>query len=195
MAKKNENKRMNPIIWFLFTIVIPISVVAALILVILNIAGFDTFNWLKEKGSNVPVISSMIENSEEKQVEHTSIESELQKVIDEKNQEIEQLNEKIESQEAIIRDLESEILKLEKNQELNVSEEVKQDQMIDKLKITAKSYEEMDPEKAAIILQNINDRNTTVSILEKLSNDSRGEILQEMDPEIAADITERLIVK
>lgn len=186
-----KNKKMNPILWFIFAIIIPVTVVAVLVLIIMNIAGFDTFNWLKEKGNNVPVISNMITTEEEADIE--AKERIFQESMKEKDQELEELKDRLGEQETIIQDLEREILRLENNEDPTLKESAEAEQVEDNLKKIAKSYQEMEPQRAAIILQNISDRSTSVSILEVMSNDVRGEILQEMDPEIAADVTQRLM--
>lgn len=191
MVKKEKRKKMNPLLWFLFAIIIPVSIVLVLVLIILNIAGYDTFNWLKEKGNNVPIVSDMITTDDELEKETT--EQRYQEMIEEKDQEIEALTQEVSDQETIIQDLEREIIKLENSQDPIEQEVENQEQASDKLKRIVKSYQEMDPERAALIIQNMKDRSTSVSILEGMANDARGEILQEMDPEIAADITEKLM--
>lgn len=86
MAKKekDKNRKINPFLWFLFAVVIPVAVVISIVLVILNIAGFNTFDWLKEKGNNVPIVSNMISKDDEEPQQST--EMHLQKVIEEKDE-------------------------------------------------------------------------------------------------------------
>lgn len=197
MAKKekDKNRKINPFLWFLFAVVIPVSVVISIVLVILNIAGFNTFDWLKEKGNNVPIVSNMISKDDEEPQQST--EMHLQKVIEEKDKKIEDLNQSMDDQEAQIQELEREITRLEKNdsdtKNLQETKELEEEDSNKKVKTVAKSYEKMAPEKAAQILENMSDRSSVVLILNAMSNDSRGEILQEMDPKKAAEVTKNLM--
>ncbi|WP_068672392.1 MotE family protein [Oceanobacillus sp. Castelsardo] len=197
MAKKKNDKsrKINPFLWFVFAVVIPVAVVISIVLIILNIAGFDAVNWLKEKGNSVPVISNMITTDDEGQQQ--SSEMHLQKVIEKKDEKIEDLTQSMNDQEAKIQDLEREITQLEKkesdNKNLQETMESEEEDSNKKVKTVAKSYEEMAPEKAAEILTNMADQSSLVLILKEISNDSRGKILQEMDPKKAAEVTKNLM--
>ncbi|WP_156289065.1 MotE family protein [Oceanobacillus salinisoli] len=191
--KKNENKKMNPFLWFLFAVVIPVIIVITLVIIILNIAGIDVINWAKEKGDNIPVVSNLVTTEEEAEIK--SRENHFEQTIEDKDEEIEQLNQNISDLEMVISDLEQEMVRLERAQsEQDALEEANiEGQMNEAVKTVAKSYEEMDRVQAAVILENMEDRTSIVTILKEVPNDIRGEILQEMDPEIAADITQRLM--
>lgn len=195
MAKRDKSRKVNPFLWFLFAVIIPVAVVVSLVFVILNIAGFDAFNWLKEKGSNVPIVSNMISTDDAEQQQST--EMHLQQVIEEKDEKIEELTQSMNDQEVKIQELEREITQLEKseldNKDLEETMELEEEDTNKKVKTVAKSYEKMAPEKAAEILENMSDQSSLVLILKEISNDSRGEILQEMDPKKAAEVTKDLM--
>lgn len=64
----------------------------------------------------------------------------------------------------------------------------------DEIKTLANAYAEMDAKDAAEILQTMSgDLNTVVKILENMSSTDQGEILAEMDPEFAANVTKKLL--
>ncbi|HLQ98145.1 MAG TPA: hypothetical protein VK135_05590, partial [Candidatus Dormibacteraeota bacterium] len=68
MAKdlSNKQKKTNPILWFLFAIVIPVIIALILTFIILMATGTDISGWAKNTGSKIPVISSFITTEEEK---------------------------------------------------------------------------------------------------------------------------------
>src|SRR5690625_3371792 len=111
----NQQKKMHPILWFLFAIIIPVLIAISLTIVVLSAAGFNVVGWMKETGSNIPILSSVIKKDEE--IKHEQIEKKLQDTITSQSEEIEQLTQHIENLEANIDQLEKEIIKLEnKNQ-------------------------------------------------------------------------------
>lgn len=68
------------------------------------------------------------------------------------------------------------------------------EQVDDKIKDMAASYEKMDAKEAASILSTMgNDLDTVALILNNMSTESRGKILAEMEPEFAAAVTKKLL--
>src|SRR5690625_5512256 len=64
---RNLNKKsVNPFLWFIFAIVIPVIIIISLTVLVLAIAGFDVSGWTKDKASNIPIVSSFITTEEEK---------------------------------------------------------------------------------------------------------------------------------
>src|SRR5690625_6226290 len=67
---RNLNKKsVNPFLWFIFAIVIPVIIIISLTVLVLAIAGFDVSGWTKDKASNIPIVSSFITTEEEKKIE------------------------------------------------------------------------------------------------------------------------------
>lgn len=67
-------------------------------------------------------------------------------------------------------------------------------QVDDEIKNLAAAYESMDRKKAAKILENMkNDLDTVALIMNNMSSSARGEVLAEMDPELAASVTKKLL--
>lgn len=189
-----EKNKMNPILWFLFAIVIPVIIVITLAVIIMGVAGFNVIDWAKEKGNTIPVISDWITTEEEKTVQENN--ERVQAVNEEKDEEITMLNETISDLEATIDQLEQEILKLEENETTATAttgaENPEENQEDEALKMITKSYEEMDSEQAALILESL-DTDTALNIVRGLSNEVRGDIMQAMEPESAAQFTELLL--
>ena len=71
MAKENQTnkKKTNPVLWVLFAIIIPLIIVIILIGVVLGVAGFNVIDWAKEKGSDIPVVSSFVSTEEDTNIE------------------------------------------------------------------------------------------------------------------------------
>lgn len=193
-TKQTEKKKMNPILWFLFAIVIPVSIVLVIIFVILSLAGFNVLDWTREKGSELPVVSNFVSSPEE-----VATEEEISRL----EEELEMKDEKIEQLELTIDELEDEIVHLE--QEISSQEEIianfeaeetdeedGEETDNDSLSEMAKTFEEMKAKGAAQILENMTEEEVVI-IMRELPNDVRGAILEAMDAEIAASIAAQLM--
>jgi len=193
MAKnKQEKKKMNPVVWFIFAIFLPLLITSIIVLVTLSFFNVDVLGWAKEKGSNVPVVSNFIKTDEE---ETLILELEkAEKTIEQQQKEIEELKQEIESLESINARQEQDITKLEKNLEDDGQSEDEKETQEKSVKQTAASFRKMDHEKAADIIQNL-ERETALDILQQLSNDVRGNILEEMEAKVAAELTEQLMAR
>lgn len=189
---KTDKKKMNPILWILFAIIIPLIFAFIITAVILNIAGFSVMDWAREQGSELPVISNFIPSEEDKSAQD-QVEN-MNEILNDKDEEILALNNQIDDLEFNITELEDEILRLEQAQEsMEAAEEAEpSESTTDSLSDIAKSYEDMKSRNAAEILQ-LMDRNEALLILQEISNDVRGEILESMDPETAAELTASLM--
>lgn len=193
MAKKNKEikEKRNPFLFFLFAVVIPLIIVSVITVVILSLVGVNVTGWVKDKGSNLPVVSSFVTSEEEdrlqKQLEKAN------ETIANQTEEMDVLNKEIESLEAIREDLEMDITRLEnRNQSEENLLEDSEPAEAEELKQVAASFRKMDPESAAQIVQNL-ERASAVEILAHLSGDVRGNILAEMEPRQAAEILEALM--
>src|SRR5699024_2818706 len=191
MAKqtKNKNKKMNPLLWFLIAIIIPILFALILAYIIFSMAGVNVSSWVKDKASTIPVVSSMIITDEEKSLEHRN--EKLVTALDNKDAEIETLTQEIINLEGTIEKLERDLLKLEKRNQDSEENEAEQENEVN-VKQMSGSFKDMDPEQAALIIQRL-DKEIAVSILKSMSNKVRGSVLETMDPEQAAELTEQII--
>ena len=190
--KKQKKDKMNPLLWFLFAIIIPGIVVITVTTIILSIAGINVVDWAKKAGSNIPVVSSLVTEDEKtgnQQEKRTNV------VNEKKDEEIAALNEEISNLETTVENLERDIIKLENREESeqNAKKETDgEDEAEDAVKKTASSFRKMDKKQAALIFQSL-DKETAIAILQELSNNVRGEILEAMDPKMAADFTQQLM--
>lgn len=192
MAKAKNEKKTNPILLFLFAIVIPVIIVLVIAVFGLSLAGIDVVGWAKDKGSNVPVVSHFIKTDEEKSLEQKL--TRANETIEVQKEEIDDLKKEIESLESIVDDLELDVTRLENRHTNEGSLTTDESPKADEIKQAASSFRKMDEEKAANIVQNL-ERNTAVAILSSLSGDVRGGILAEMEPQAAAEIMEAMTVQ
>ncbi|MFA1820673.1 MotE family protein [Virgibacillus oceani] len=187
---KNEKKKMNPLLWFLFAVIIPVGIVISILFIILNVAGVDVSGWAKDRVSSVPVLSKLVSEEETMTVEEDA--QQTQARVAEKDAEIDQLQEEIRGLETTIENLNQDIVRLENRNEQNNESTNEEEQASDPMSSMSGTFKDMDHEQAALILQNM-DEETAISILNEVSNKVRGQILEAMDPEIAADLTQLLI--
>lgn len=192
--EKSKKKSMNPFLWIVFAIIIPLIIVSTLTVFILNMAGVDVTGWFKNTASNIPVVSNFITTEEEQAVEDEI--KKLTEMIEEKDLEIARLQTISEDLEMTISRLNQQILKLENEiasrDELAEQEEELEVENNESLKQIVSSYESMKTKHAAIIIQNL-ENDLAIDILKELPNDRRGKILEAMDPERVAELTKLFV--
>ncbi|GIO26153.1 MotE family protein [Ornithinibacillus bavariensis] len=192
MAKEkalNEKEKMNPFLWFLFAIVIPVIIAITLTVVVFAVAGVDVVSWAKNTGNNIPVLSSLITTDDEarEKAQQESIESRL----DAKDAEIEKVSQEKKELEGTVEQLKQQITKLERD--LDAARQ-KPGQEDDKktVKQISKSFTNMKGKQAALILEQL-EPGTAYVILSEMSTDDRGSIMENMSPQVAAEITKFFI--
>ncbi|WP_010093425.1 MotE family protein [Ornithinibacillus scapharcae] len=196
MAKEKEfieKEKMNPFLWFLFAIVIPVIIAITLTVIVFAVAGVDVVNWAKNTGEKIPVLSSVITTEEE--ARELEKEENNQAKLDKKDEEIEKLSQENKTLDNKIEQLEQQIVKLERDLEVANQQpeaEVEVEDTNKTVKQLSSSFTEMKGEQAALILEQL-DTSTAFLILNEMSNKDRGAIMENMTPEAAADIARRFI--
>ncbi|WP_404452621.1 hypothetical protein LG329_00560 [Virgibacillus necropolis] len=194
MAKNTKDQtktKSNPILWFLFAIVVPLIVAITIIIIICKVAGFDVIDWAKNTGNNIPVISSVISTEKEENEKRTK--QTFKEKISAKDEKIDELKSNVTNLEDMVDQLEQEIVKLDniettQSKEEKAEESTVEDEKSSQLKSMIASFEQMDPEQTALILQDL-EEGMAISILKGLPEDVRAGILEEMEPEKAAQYT------
>lgn len=189
MAKSEQAKREGgkKLQWFFFVVVIPIVFAITLALIITTLLGINVFQQAEKYANQVPGLSQLVSTEEEDaQKEETG---QLEATIANNNAEIEQLEEQVQSKQSTIDDLQLQIESLEA--ELAATEEVDEEEQASETSETvtdlASSFQEMDSEQAAPIIENMTE-GLAVEVLEQIASQERGEILGEMEPETAANL-------
>lgn len=190
MDENTKKKKRNPILWFLFAVVIPLIVIITLAVIIMGVAGFNVMDWTKQQASTIPILSNLVASDEEIPKQD---DSRAQAIVNEKEEEITRLNETIRELEATINEQNQDIIRLENSLEDALEEEemLEDDSADESISMVIDSFEEMKGSKAALIIENL-ETDTAVSILQELSNDQLATILGAMNPELAADLTQLL---
>lgn len=193
MAKQqtDEKKKMNPILTIIFAVILPLIVALVLAVIVLSFIGVDVAGWTEDKLTKTPIVSSFVQTEDEK-----SLTVKLDKANDTiktQNEIIEELEDEVEQLEAQLDDLEIDMAKLENEREEEVADaaDLELEEDVD-IKQLAGSFRKMDKEQAAKIVANLN-VSTAVLLLQNVSGDVRGEILEEMEPQTAANLMESMM--
>lgn len=213
---QEEKTKMNPILWFFFAIVIPIIVAITITFIVLTIAGVDASGWMKDKAAKLPLVSSLVSDSDKKEnAANEKSDLQIQESLDAKNKQIDDLKAQISELEGTVDDLEQQVVK-EKNKQK--SAENAQDEQntsasaggqtpsasgqsnnqaqtqgkTTPVKKMASSFRKMDANQAALIVEDL-PNDMAIDLLNELSTDARGQILQSMDSKKAAQLTEKFI--
>lgn len=192
MAQTEEKAKRKKAGFFQWVLVIIVPLVFAIIVlsIVLSLTGIDVVNTSKEFANKVPFLSSVVTTQEEE--EQAREQNNFEKIISEKDTQIENLEVEVSSQSQTIDELNQEVVKLtEQLAQATDNKEVNQEETKNLSKLT-KSYEEMEPERAASILTNV-EQGMATAILNDMKDENRGEILSQMDAEIAAELTQSLL--
>ncbi|APC48630.1 hypothetical protein GLV94_09910 [Virgibacillus halodenitrificans] len=190
MSKQNktDKKKLNPIIWFIFAVIVPLVVIITITVVILSMAGVNVIDWTKDKLAHIPGASTLVSSNEDEKKQVDTDKSQSQ--VTQREKEIKELNQQVDDLKTINNRLEQKIVKLEKNtSNPSMEEDSKESTMVETM---SQSFKGMDRQQAALILTDL-EIDTAVSLLKELSNKVRGEILGEMEPAKAAELTQKLI--
>jgi|SRR5690625_205326 len=191
MAKHttNQKEKSNPFVWITLFIFIPLIIIVVLVIGILFMADGDVIGWAKKQGSDLPVISNFIKPDEDIQLEDKLLKAE--QIIASQAEEMEILENENKQFEEELERLKIENKKYEKAIE-DMPINIEDLDELSEYEDAAASVRKMEPNSAASILENVENQRAA-NILSILSGKVRGEILAEMNPEIAATITELLI--
>lgn len=186
--KEKKEKKIGIFQWFLFAL-IPILVIIAATLIISMIAGVNVFDKAKEVGSKIPIVSEMIGDSPEEEMNNFEEKIVvLEGTVRDREAFISQLEAKLEVQEETMQELQ-----VAKEEAERALEEVAllQDENKRAFKDIVRTYETMSAKKAAPILTEMNESDA-LQILANIKADALAKILETMLPEKAARFTEKL---
>ncbi len=185
---KNEGEKTGRFQWFVLVILIPLIFAIMLSLIVATIAGVNVFEAAQKYSSQIPVISSIIPDQDEKESSEAGS-PELKAELEDKKAQIQSLQNELTSKDKTIEELNSKLSDL--TNQLAAKNESKQerDQLLKKI---STSFKKMDAEKAARIIANL-DQNVAISLLESLPDEERGLIFAEMNPEQAANLTSAFV--
>src|SRR5699024_1831682 len=188
--EKIKKKKMNPFLTIIFAFILPLIVALVLAVILLSFLGVDLAGWTEDKLAKTPIVSSFVKTEDEK-----SLMAKLEKAdetINIQKEMIEELEGEIEQLEGQIDNMEIEMAKLEnESTEENEKDLTDLEEDVD-IKKLASSFRKMEKEQAANIVSNLS-VTTAVILLSNVSPDVRGEILEAMEPQAAANLMENMM--
>jgi flagellar motility protein MotE (MotC chaperone) len=191
LQEEKESGILKKLQWFIFVIFIPMLFATVVGLVVLTFAGINVVDAAKKYGSNIPGISKLVAE-EDKAI---NLEEKLRKdIVDleatNKDQltTIADLEKEVEKSQAEVETLQSKIDQL--TEQLNMGED-QVEHSKQTMKDIAGIYESMSAKNAAAIITELQDQDA-IQILQSLSSDALGEILEKMEPTEAAKYTRLL---
>lgn len=187
--KTNKKKKMNPFLTIIFAVILPLFVASVLAVIVLMFLGVDVAGWTEDKLTKTPIVSSFVKTEDEKAL-IVKVDK-ANDTIKTQNSLIEELEAEIEQLEAQLDNLEIDMAKLENETRAEDLEAPELEEDVDVKKLAA-SFRKMDKEQAAKIVSNLS-VTTAVLLLSNVSGDVRGEILEEMEPQTAANLMESMI--
>lgn len=183
MDEQMNQEKTNKLQWFFFVIVVPVIFAITLGIIISMIFGYDLAGKAESIANKVPGISKLVSTDVEEQ--HQNEIRQYEEAVAQGEKKISQLEEEVSAKDSAIEDLQSQIAELEAD--LVASEELPVEEEVDRVAELATSFSSMDPEEAAPIIESM-DKDLAIQVLEKLPSENRGEILAQVDPEVAADL-------
>ncbi|MDQ0217073.1 hypothetical protein ELQ35_08920 [Peribacillus cavernae] len=190
---ESEEKQYNKFQWFLFVVFIPLLFLIVIISIVLTVAGVNVFEEGKKAGENLPIISGLFDEKEQKMPSIDRFEKKIGDLETEKRDseaEIAKLEELIDSGDQTIQRTELEKQQLEKEiEELRAA----QDENKRAFKDIIRTYETMSAKKSAPIIAQLED-DEAVKILSGIKADTLTSIMEQMKPEDAARLTMRLTI-
>ncbi|MDQ0350623.1 flagellar motility protein MotE (MotC chaperone) [Alkalibacillus filiformis] len=188
MAKEQRyEEKNNKWQWFLYVIVIPIVFAITLVMVVTTIAGINPFQAMQEYGSKVPVVSSFINDPEEERLQEQI--ADYESTVQDQQATIHDLESQLSTRDQEVDELTEEVNTLQQQLESQEHSRISQEEAVERL---TRSFSEMVASHAADIIVEM-EVEIALDVLEKLNDDERGEILSEMDSDIAASFTNSLV--
>ncbi|MGP4075607.1 MotE family protein [Halobacillus sp. K22] len=191
MAKKQkmEKEQGSRLQWFFFVVVIPAVFAISLAWIVLSLLGV---NVTEQAGKYVSTVPGLTQSASKPAEEKSTLNNnELQASLDSRDETIEQLEEELSTKQAEVDELKQNVAKLEADVKAAQEEKVEPPEN-EKVMDMAASFQEMDPEEAAPIVENMS-QELAVKVLENISSGERGQIFGQMNPETAAGIAGEII--
>ncbi|MNN09444.1 MgtE intracellular N domain protein [compost metagenome] len=181
----------------------PILFTVVLLGVLLTLFNLDFRNTLIDIGNKIPIVKNLVpdpkgstdevkpkEQEKKQEASNDATVKQLKEQVAKQEADLQEANRQVAEQENKVKDLQ---------EQLNTAEQAaaKQEQSEEQaayqkeVKKLSQLYAQMSPSKAAAILSNLT-TDETLQMLSVMSNESKGAILEKMDPQKAADISIKL---
>jgi flagellar protein FlbB len=194
---EDEKQEYGKFQWFFFVILIPIIFTITLVVIILNVAGFDVLGNTKSVLAEVPVIEKFFNDKEQETkvneaaearntVKQNEEKKELEQTIEEQTSMIKALEQDVTTKENEIQKLSQEIKSLESQ-----LEDIKKSNAEKKTKDITKLYDNMSSKKAAELIPRLKEADA-ILILTSLDDRQVADILSKMPVDDAVKYTNLL---
>lgn len=186
-----ELQEEKPYSWwerFFYIFLIPALFASVLGGVLLNLSGYDVIGKILETGNSIPVIEKIVPGSNPHDpAEQAKLDPvvELRGQLQQKEQQIAQLQEALTEKETAIQAIQQRADELQKLLEEKQADEAERQKQYQDL---AKLYTSMSARNAAAIIGNLS-MEEAVAVIAKMKAEDRAAILAKMDPKKAADIS------
>ncbi|MNO12002.1 MgtE intracellular N domain protein [compost metagenome] len=187
---------------FLF-FVTPILFTVVLLGVLLTLFNLDFRNTLIDIGNKIPIVKNLVpdpkgstdevkpkEQEKKQEASNDATVKQLKEQVAKQEADLQEANRQVAEQENKVKDLQEQLNTVEQaaaKQEQSEEQAAYQKEV----KKLSQLYAQMSPSKAAAILSNLT-TDETLQMLSVMSNESKGAILEKMDPQKAADISIKL---
>lgn len=186
---------------FLYIFLIPFIFLVILTGVLLSFFGYDVMNSTLKAANSIPILNKAIpdpkpisangsENSALSQIDKITKEEvdKLRSAVSDKDAELKKFTDSSHQKDQTIAELQTKINQLEQDLQMKKQSAEEYDQQIKSL---ANIYAQMNPSKAAPILENLT-LPELVLVLGQMNAENRVKVLEKMDPKIAADASIQL---
>ncbi|MET3682137.1 flagellar motility protein MotE (MotC chaperone) [Alkalibacillus flavidus] len=187
MATGQNKENASKLQWFLFVIVIPIIFAVTLVLIIATFAGVNPIEKAREYGSQMPIVNSFVTSPEEENYEEQLANYEA--TVQDQEATISEQEATINSQTQEIEELNAQIAQLQEQLEEDQNDQASRDETVSRL---TRSFSEMDATRAAEVMTEM-EQAVVLDVLAQMNDTARGSILAEMDPELAANLSNALV--
>lgn len=185
MAKRKQEKGVatNGFKRFLLLICIPVVLLTVIGSIVFSLSGISPMEQARATASQLPIVSAWISEDNDDDGEETS-------PLAEKDEEIANLAQQLQRAEDTIEELEAEIEQIEDDEAYAEAsaQELEEAEAPEALTRIARVYENMKPRQAAEIMEELTNEAILLHMSE-MNDDGRSVILENMDPERAAEIT------
>jgi flagellar motility protein MotE (MotC chaperone) len=182
-----EEKKVKPFQKFLLIVLIPLLIVITIGLIIATVSGVNIFEKATSYSEKIPIVGSLAqkENAASMKTIEKNI-NDLKNELKDRNQEITQLQEKLDNKDADLQKAKLDNSQLQQDLK-NINDAQKESKR--SLKDIVSTYETMSPKKSAPIIAKMTDTEA-LKILTSIKPEVLAAIMENMDPTQAARFTE-----
>ncbi|HEX7057693.1 MAG TPA: hypothetical protein VF260_10940, partial [Bacilli bacterium] len=176
---------------FIYIFLIPAVFTIVLTSVLLSFFGYDVFGTAWRVADSIPILNKVIPEPSPNKPDNAAATdaaapleaAKVKELLAQKDAELQKLTAANNDKDQTIADLQAQVKQLEEQLQQKLASD---EEYLNQIKSLAAMYADMQPSKAAPVLENLTIPEL-VLILSQMNSDSRVGILEKMDPKIAAE--------